>query len=177
MIALLGESASGKTTLEKMLNERLKLNRIISYSTRSIRDNEINNVDYHFISDEEFENKLTNDDFAEHQCFNGWKYGIDKSDCTNDKICIVTPSGLKQLKEKENLNIISIYIKSDKLIRIDRGYDRNDNRIEMLRRIKADEIDFENVEDNVSYVIENNSTLEDAYDKIVEILRDNEVIS
>lgn len=177
MIALLGKLASGKTTIERLLCEIYNLNRITSYTTRSMRPNETNGIDYHFISDEEFNQKVVNNELAEHYTAkNGWHYGIDKKDCKNDTICVVTPEGLQQLEEKDDLNIVSIYIKSDKDTRKERAIDRKDFKPEIMRRLKSDDIDFENLEDNVDYVVENNDELEDTFNEIVQILKNNGVI-
>ena len=48
MIILVGESASGKSTIEKILTEKYGYKKTISYTTRQPRDGEINGVNYHF---------------------------------------------------------------------------------------------------------------------------------
>ena len=53
-IFLIGPQGSGKTTLAKEL-ERRGYEQIIAYTTRPPRDNEIEGVDYHFVTDAEFE--------------------------------------------------------------------------------------------------------------------------
>lgn len=55
MIALLGESASGKSTIEKELINKYGLKKIVSYTTRQPRVGEEDGVDYHFVTDAEFE--------------------------------------------------------------------------------------------------------------------------
>ena len=54
MLILIGESGSGKSTIEKMLKENYDYRKIATYTTRSPRNGEINGVDYNFISPEEF---------------------------------------------------------------------------------------------------------------------------
>ena len=76
MIVLIGESASGKSTIEKELVKR-GFNKIISYTTRPIRKDETDGIDYHYISKEEF---LINSKwiFVEYTIYNSWYYGIAK---------------------------------------------------------------------------------------------------
>ena len=47
IFALIGRSGTGKSTIEKQL-EKLGYTRIISNTTRPIRENEQNHKDYHF---------------------------------------------------------------------------------------------------------------------------------
>ena len=57
IIALMGKSGSGKTTLQDALLEEPEFkdaNPIINCTTRPIRDNEQNGVNYHFLTNEEF---------------------------------------------------------------------------------------------------------------------------
>lgn len=48
IIVLVGASGSGKSTLEKLICKEFEMNKIISSTTRPMRKNEVNNVDYHF---------------------------------------------------------------------------------------------------------------------------------
>lgn len=54
---LMGKSASGKDTIYQKLmrDEELMLNPIVLYTTRPIRDGELDGVDYHFVSEEQVE--------------------------------------------------------------------------------------------------------------------------
>ena len=97
MIVIIGESAAGKSSIEKALVEH-GYNQIISYTTRPKRINEVEDVDYHYISEQDFLNKLKNGFFAEHTLYNNWYYGIAKEDCIDDSIAVVEPFGFRQLK-------------------------------------------------------------------------------
>jgi len=61
-----GPSGTGKTTLIKEILKKRDLQKPISYTTRAPRINEINSIDYFFISTEEFEVKINNGDFIEY---------------------------------------------------------------------------------------------------------------
>lgn len=155
MVVLVGESASGKSSIEKYLVENYEYNKIISYTTRSPRPNEVNGVDYHFISVEEFTNLKENGFFAETAIYNNWHYGTAKEDCTNDKVAVLTPHGLRQISKINGINVTSFYInipRRDRLIKI---LQRGDDIEEAYRRSLSDVGQFDGIEDEVSHVVYN----------------------
>lgn len=155
MIVLVGESASGKSSIEKYLVENYGYKKIVSYTTREPRDGEVDGVDYHYISKELFLMLKKEDFFAETAVYNGWYYGTAKKDCTDDKIAVLTPHGLRQVKKINNINVISFYInvpRRDRLIKI---LQRGDNIEEAYRRNLSDVGQFDGVEDEVNFVIDN----------------------
>jgi guanylate kinase len=170
MIVIVGPSCAGKTCIERKLTEH-GLKRIISYTSRVIRKNETNHIDYHFITKEEFEQKLLEGFFAEHSVYNSWNYGIAYEDCCDDAICVVETSGLNQLKANKNLNIKSFCINVDERTRVIRMMKRGDNIMESFRRIISDQGMFSGIEYEVDYVIDNpDGELDLAVGKIVNIL-------
>ncbi len=155
MIVLVGESASGKSSIEKYLVDNYGYKKIVSYTTREPRDGEVDGVDYHYISKELFLMLKKEDFFAETAVYNGWYYGTAKKDCTDDKIAVLTPHGLRQVKKINNINVISFYInvpRRDRLIKI---LQRGDNIEEAYRRNLSDVGQFDGIEDEVNFVIDN----------------------
>ncbi len=169
IIVLIGESASGKSTIEKMIVKK-GFNKIVSYTTRPIRPNETDGVDYHYISKEEFLNKLQNGFFAEYTIYNSWYYGIAIPDCKDDSVVVVEPHGFRQLKKIERLNIISFYIKVDERERLIRMVKRGDNLLEVFRRIFSDQGVFQFIDQEVDYVIDNNKNINDSVNEIIELI-------
>ena len=81
IILLMGPMGSGKGTLVKHVKERFpELQFAVSCTTRDKRPNETDGVDYHYISMEQFDNKISNHDFLEWAEFSGNKYGTLKSE-------------------------------------------------------------------------------------------------
>lgn len=155
MIVLVGESASGKSSIEKYLVDNYGYSKVISYTTRSPRPNEINGVDYHFVSVEEFKSLNEQGFFAETATYNNWHYGTAKEDCTDDKIAVLTPHGLRQISKVDGITAVSFYInvpRRDRLIKI---LQRGDDIEEAYRRSLSDVGQFDGIEDEVDYVINN----------------------
>lgn len=155
MLILVGGSASGKSTIEKILCSNYGYKKITSYTTRSPRDGEIDGIDYHFISKDEFLERQKNGFFAEVGEYNGWLYGSAVEDCTNDKVAVLTPHGMRQLKNIPGIDLICIYIKVPRRDRLIKILQRNDNIEEAKRRDASDVGQFDGVEDEVQFVIEN----------------------
>ena len=63
VVALIGEAGTGKDTiLHSMMHKYgYGLHEIISHTTRPPREGEKNGVNYYFISEEEFNDKILND--------------------------------------------------------------------------------------------------------------------
>lgn len=156
MIVLIGESASGKSSIEKYLVEKCGYNKIVSYTTRPPREGEVDGVDYHFITKSQFRRLSEQDFFAEQAVYRDWYYGVAKRDCTDDKVAVLTPHGLRQVSKIKEINVTSFYInvpRRDRLIKI---LQRGDNIEESYRRNLSDVGQFDGVWDEVDYVINNN---------------------
>lgn len=155
MIVLVGESASGKSSIEKHLVNNYGFNKIVSYTTRQPRNGEVDGVDYHFITRSQFCRLKEQGFFAETAIYNDWYYGVAKKDCTDDKVAVLTPHGLRQISKIKDINIISFYInvpRRDRLIKI---LQRGDNIEESYRRNLSDVGMFDGIQDEVSHVINN----------------------
>jgi guanylate kinase len=71
----------GKGTLIRGLLERIpELELSVSATTRDPRPGERDGVDYHFLSDEEFDRRLRQGDFVEHAEYSGHRYGTLRSE-------------------------------------------------------------------------------------------------
>ena len=83
IIIITAPSGAGKTSITRHLLNTLpnKLAFSISAATRKARGNEKNGVDYHFMSEEEFTNKIQHDEFVEWEMvYEGKYYGTLKSE-------------------------------------------------------------------------------------------------
>lgn len=160
MIVLLGESASGKSTIEKVLADKYGYKKLVSYTTRRPRDGEVDGADYHFISKEEFIKRYDSGFFAETGNYNGWFYGTAKEQYCENTVCVLTPHGLRQIKrafgEDEKIKVKSFYInvpRRDRLIKI---LQRGDDIEESIRRNQSDVGQYDGIEDEVDFVLHNN---------------------
>ena len=67
MIILSSPSGVGKTTITKKLQQKYKNLKIsVSHTTRAPRSNEIDGVDYNFVSKKKFEELISKNEFYEY---------------------------------------------------------------------------------------------------------------
>lgn len=79
LIVISAPSGTGKTTVvKKLLEQNANLVASVSFTTRKIRENEKEGLDYFFISKTTFKNMIRNDDFLEHATVFGNFYGTEK---------------------------------------------------------------------------------------------------
>jgi guanylate kinase len=76
LVIVSSPSGAGKTTLtHTLLREFPRLEFSVSYTTRPIRNNEIDGRDYHFVTAEQFDAMAQRGEFAEHAFVHGNRYG------------------------------------------------------------------------------------------------------
>ena len=157
MLLLCGKSCTGKSTIIEELR-KLGIKEVVSYSTRPPRPGEVDGIAYHFITKEEFFEKEKQGFFAETTSYNvasgeTWHYGSAMEDLTDDKVIIVNPHGLKQIRKMKQLNPIAFHIIVSKTTIMDRAKKRGDNTDEVLRRLIAD--DFEDINNYIDFAFRN----------------------
>jgi len=81
VFVITGPSGVGKGTLIRSLVQQVpELEVSVSASTRPPRPGEVDGVDYHFLSDAEFDRRLAAGEFIEHASYSGHRYGTLRSE-------------------------------------------------------------------------------------------------
>ncbi|MGZ4270182.1 MAG: guanylate kinase [Solirubrobacteraceae bacterium] len=76
VFVITGPSGVGKGTLIRTLRERIpELALSVSATTRAPRPGERDGVDYHFLSDADFQRRVDAGEFVEHATYSGRRYG------------------------------------------------------------------------------------------------------
>ncbi len=98
LIILSGPSGVGKETVRTRLEKikKFELTYSISMTTRSPRNQEVDGVNYYFVSEEEFKKNIENDNFLEYAKFVGNYYGTPR-----DKVEALRNEGHNVLLEIE----------------------------------------------------------------------------
>ena len=179
IIVLLGASGSGKSTIENELATHHGFEKIISYTTRQPRNGEVNGKDYYFTENNTFAAMINTGVFAEYDEYSqGRLYGTLKSDYVDgDKVVVLTPNGLRQLKQScPGDNIFTVLVNASLGTRVKRYIDRCgvdkftfDDKNEVADRVERDFGMFLGLEKEVNLVIDNNEGTE-INDAVAEIL-------
>jgi guanylate kinase len=183
LLSVSGPSGVGKTTICKRLEERLDAFLSVSATTRPRRENEVDGRDYHFISREEFEARLAQGEFLEHaQVYGGNYYGTPAGPVAEALaagkavILEIEIEGTLQARRRFP-DLIGIYILPPTAQDLrDRLVGRQKDSAEAIRErlSKADgEIGYARECGAYRYFLINDD-LDDAVERIVEIVRENQ---
>lgn len=179
MIILTGPSASGKTATCLYLQKHFGIRKVITHTTRPMRSGERNDLDYHFVSKEEFQRMIDNDEFIEHVTFNGNFYGTSKKEVGIDKCMAVEINGAMTYKSFNDPKIVLFYMNLDEETCKARMLARGDDPIKVASRIENDKGCFHLTDEQKKkidvYVDTKNHNLVSAskfiYQKYIEILK------
>ena len=117
MLVLSSPSGAGKTTLSKKIQQSDNSFEIsVSHTTRKPRPNEVDGLDYHFVSKKNFELLLKQNAFYEHAEIFGNYYGTSKSSINkitqknNNVLFDIDWQGSQQLSKFKQLNLVKVFI-------------------------------------------------------------------
>lgn len=165
---LIGKTCAGKDLIAKNLAIKHGFQRVVTYTTRPRRNGEKEGIDYHFITEDEFLEKINEGFFAEYRSYNAsggkWYYGssIESYESIKDDenyIVILNPDGYRNFLERVFVKHKSFYIYANNRTIVNRLKKRKDKNDSIQRRIKSDDEDFRGLEGKVHKVIYNNDEL------------------
>jgi guanylate kinase len=117
MVILSSPSGAGKTTITKKIQQKYQNFKIsVSHTTRKPRTNEVDGVDYFFVSKDEFKELIEKKEFYEYAKIFENYYGTSKKsvknilDKKNDILFDIDWQGTQQLSKFKELNLIKIFI-------------------------------------------------------------------
>ncbi len=179
MVILSSPSGVGKTTLTKKIQQKYQKFKIsVSHTTRKPRSNEVNGVDYHFVTYKEFKELIDKQEFYEYAKIFENYYGtlkkiVDHTFKTNDIIFDIDWQGTKQLSKFKNLNLIKIYLITDNKDELKKRLIKRDQNTseEVEKRFKSFDDDIKHWND-YDYVIINKN-LDVCFKQIEKIIDNN----
>ena len=183
LLILSGVAGSGKDTIKKELIKRMEnVESLPSYTSRPQRPGDINGQTYCFVTKEEFEKMLENDEFYEYDVHHNNYYGTSKK-FLNDKIASgkiivkdIDVNGTEHLKEilKNDTKVVTVFLKVPKEELKRRLENRIDKPVPDEVKLRLNRFDYEEYKIGLyDYVLKNND-LEKTVQIIMTII-ENEV--
>ena len=178
LIVISGPSGAGKGTIvDRIINEDKNTKVSISMTSRDPRGTEKNGVEYYFVTKDEFEEKINNDEFLEYAVVHGGKYyGTPKANIEDDLskgynvILEIDIQGALKIQEKikEALFIFIMPPSMEELKRrlINRNTESKDKILERFKTAYNEINEFK----KYNYVVVNDD-LDIAVDKVKSIIK------
>jgi guanylate kinase len=181
LIILSGPSGVGKGTVRKVIMEDESLNLVysVSMTTRLPRNKEVDGEDYYFVSQEEFQKRIEQDDFLEWCEFVGNRYGTPKSIVEKlrnegkNVFLEIETNGASQVMSKVNdSGVVSIFLVPPSLKALEdrirkRKSETNDVILERLNKGRREM----ELKDNYDHVVVNDE-INKAAKRIVKIIKE-----
>lgn len=140
-IILVGPTASGKNFIKEKFGEKgFKLD--VSYTTRPIREGEKDNLDYHFIFRERFEEMILLERFYEWIQYGDNYYGTGLKEWEECDVFIMETDGINKIKPEDRKNSLVIFINTPIGTRIKRMKERGWNNEKIYERVLIDQKKF-----------------------------------
>lgn len=157
LILISGPAGSGKTTLcDRMLKEFSWVKRVVTATTRKPRENEVDGVDYYFLTKSAFEEGIELGRFYEFARVHGCLYGVPKEEIQTklmqgiDLLLNIDVQGAKTIRRvaaKDPLlkgRFVSVFIKPPDLNELKKRLSTrgNDTEEEISRRLSVAELEI-----------------------------------
>jgi guanylate kinase len=177
VFVITGPSGVGKGTLIRTLRERVPdIELSVSATTRPPRPGEQDGVDYHFLSDAEFERRVLSGEFVEHATYSGRRYGTLRSELErrlrdgHPVVLEIEVQGARQVRRTmpEALQVFIAPPSRDALRArlVGRGTDDTD---QVEARLRTADAELEAQDEFAEVVV--NDRLEDAVEELTAIVR------
>ena len=181
MLVLSSPSGAGKTTLTRKIQESDSSFKVsVSHTTRKARANEVDGLDYHFVSKEKFQKLIKEKAFYEYAEIFDNLYGTSKSSINkitekgHNVLFDIDWQGTEQLSNYPELNLLKIFILPPSLEELEkRLISRNqDNKDAIKRRLSAYSKDVIHSK-NYDHVIVNDK-VENCFNEIKRIISNHQ---
>ena len=185
LIILAGVAGAGKDTVKRELISRMEdVVTLPSFTTRSMREGDVEGGTYYFVSKEEFEQKIKNGEFYEYDIHHNNYYGTSRK-LLNEKIKSgqiivkdIDVNGTENLVKllKNDTKIVTIFLKITKEEMEKRLRERIDKPDDKEVALRLSRFDYETSKiGNYDYVI-NNDDLEKTVQVIMTIIENEKRI-
>ena len=186
LIIISSPSGTGKTSIcKKIINRDKRIKLSVSHTTRSPRDNEMNGVDYFFVSSDEFNSKILDQSFLEYARVFGNFYGTSEKNVRDslskdfDVLFDIDWQGAAQILKSNLAKIVTIFLvppsKEVVLERLEeRSKETGDNYEAVQKRMSEYENEMSHANEYNHIIV--NDNIEDCAEKVINIIENERIL-
>ncbi len=170
-----GPSGVGKgTVLDRLFEKYDGVEYSVSMTTRPPREHEVDGEDYHFVSEEQFEEIKKNDGFIEWACVHGNCYGTPKKfvyealEAGKDIILEIDIQGAKQVRQSFPESVF-IFLEPPSFSALEKRLARRDSENNETRKLRLENAREEIAEASMYDYRVVNDDIDKAVEKLVDI--------
>ncbi len=151
LFVISGPSAVGKTSIVRyLLDKKSQLSRVVTCTTRAIREGEQDGVDYIFLSKKDFQEKIERNEFAEFSEVYENYYGvllasIRESMSKNEiSILVINWEGFQKVKRFITKNITGIFINPPSIEELEKRlrFRNTESEVDIQKRLLTARLDI-----------------------------------
>ena len=183
LVILSGVAGAGKDTVKQEIMKRMEnVITLPSYTSREIRNTDVEGKTYHFVTKEQFEEMIKNDEFYEYDVHHNNYYGTSRKllneKIKSGKIIIkdIDVNGTEHLQDllKTNTKVVTIFLRvpKDELER--RLKERTDSPAEI--RLRLSRFEYEESKINLYDYVLKNDDLEKTVKIVITIIENEKKI-
>lgn len=178
LFGVVGETAGGKDTIVRLLQERLGLEPVVSNTDRPIRVSEVNGREHWFHTKEEMDKLLETEEVLAYTKTGDVRYCATTSNLSESTVLyVINPDGVRYMREQVQkmgilLDFKAIYITAPFEVRMNRASCRSDFGEAFLDRVNAETADFKlfNTRKEWDIKINNVVSVEETYIKVADFI-------
>jgi guanylate kinase len=149
----------------------------VSATTRKPREHEVHGVNYYFLTVDEFDKKVEQGDFLEHETFyNGTRYGTLKSDVEKQLkngyfiLLDIEVNGAKNIKDQFGDECLSIFVKPPSIGVLESRLRNRGTESEESLKIRLERVQMELEQADTFDALVINDELDNAYNQLKSIV-------
>ena len=164
-----GKSGTGKSTIIDQYCMKFGCTQLLSFTTRPMRDDEIDKPTHIHISEQEFD--AISDELVAFTLFDKYRYGATKSQCNEVNFYVIDPNGIEYFKKKYPDKAVKIIcIEADATTRYNRMVKR-DGRIKAYLRLQNDtKMNFDRQNYDYKLVNDESKNIDEAVNELHEFI-------
>ena len=177
LLVLSGPSGVGKTTIARLLAKKPEIARVMTTTTRPRRDDEVDGVDYRFLTKEEFKAAVARGEFLEHAEIGSELYGTPRGAVEKELeagrvvLIAIDPQGARSVRAA-GLPAVFVFLVPPNSAELRRRLEGRGSETPEALKERLERAEREMTEKESYDMVVVNDTVDRALEEILEIVRE-----